>query len=108
MPDVHTSPAGLDQLLDGLPADLEAMPRSVLLTLLRSDQRWRWRQGQRVAVEAYVNRLPRLRDDPEAVLDLAFGEALLREERGEGTDLAEYRQRFPAVAESLGQRLAQR
>src|SRR4051812_35681473 len=86
-----------------LPADAANMPRSVLLPLLRADLLWRWRHGQRVPVEAYLDLVPRLRDDVEALLDLVGSEILVREELGESTDLAAYRQRFPTLA-SLGPR----
>src|SRR5437016_40001 len=74
------------------------LPRGELLSLLRADQRRRWRRGERVAVEAYPERLLFLRDDNDALLDLVVGEMELREEAGESVSLDEYRSRFPALA----------
>src|SRR4051794_17600653 len=74
------------------------LPRADLVSLLRADQRRRWRRGERVAAEAYVERLPFLRDDRAALLDLVVSEVELREERGEPYAADEYRRRFPELA----------
>src|SRR5262249_6084113 len=65
-----------------------------------------WLRGQRPGVEVYRDRLPRLADDPEALLDLIGAEALLRVEMGEPADVAEYRRRFPALAAALARQFA--
>jgi tetratricopeptide (TPR) repeat protein/tRNA A-37 threonylcarbamoyl transferase component Bud32 len=71
------------------------------LAVLRADQHRRWRQGQRLPVETYLERMPAVRDDGEAVLDLVYSEVLLREEAGERPQLEEYLRRFPALEASL-------
>ncbi len=68
---------------------------------LCADQANRWRRGDRVLVEAYLEQHPALREDPEALLDLIQGELLLRREAGEAPTLEEYRRRFPGQAELL-------
>jgi predicted Ser/Thr protein kinase len=68
------------------------------LQAVRSDQAARWRAGQGIAVEAYLERLPALADSPEDVQVLLCGEAMLRGDRGETADLAEYQRRFPHLA----------
>jgi hypothetical protein len=65
------------------------------------EQRARWRGGERVPVEDYLERHPGLRDDPDGVLELLYGEILLREERGESPGLEEYQRRFPHLAAQL-------
>ncbi|HEY1381001.1 MAG TPA: tetratricopeptide repeat protein [Gemmataceae bacterium] len=82
------------------------LPRAELLALLRADQRLRWRRGERIAVEAYPERLPFLRDDIDALLDLVVGEIELRQERAEPFTLEEYQKRFPILAGPLVWRLA--
>jgi serine/threonine protein kinase/Flp pilus assembly protein TadD len=62
---------------------------------LLDDQVRRWRQGERVPVEDYLDRHAWLADDPEDLLDLVFNEALLREEQGEDPQADEYIRRFP-------------
>jgi serine/threonine-protein kinase len=71
------------------------------LTALLLDQQSRWRHGERLLVEAYLEQQPQLRDHTEAVLQLILHEVLLRAERGEGMHLTEYQKRFPHLAEPL-------
>jgi len=71
------------------------------VSMLRMDQRRRWQQGDRLAVEAYLEREPTLKDDAEAVLELIYNEVVLREEAGEPPRLEEYQERFPLYADQL-------
>src|SRR5262249_27080789 len=48
---------------------------------------------------------PDLADDPDAVLELVFGELTVREELGERSSRTDLERRFPALAELLAQRL---
>src|SRR3954466_14535775 len=66
-----------------------------LVTPGRIDQRQRWRRGERVPVETYLEREPALRADPEGLLDLIYNEVVLREEAGDAPRLDEYVGRFP-------------
>jgi serine/threonine protein kinase/tetratricopeptide (TPR) repeat protein len=75
--------------------------RGEWLAVLRADQRKRWQSGQRVLAEAYLEQLPELRDDEEAVLDLIYSEVLLRKEQGETPRLEEYVRRFSHYQERL-------
>jgi hypothetical protein len=72
----------------------------------RAEQRDCWHRGDRVPAEFYLDRYPALRDDPEAALDLIYGEVLLREQRGETPDRQEYLGRFPAYADRLERQFA--
>src|SRR4051794_9877380 len=82
------------------------IPQADLVSLIRADLRLRWRRGERVAAEAYVERLPFLRNDRAALLDLVVAEAELRDEAGERVVADEYRRRFPDLAGPLIWRLA--
>src|SRR5436309_1658078 len=64
-------------------------------------QREAWEKGSRPRVEELLEAHPHLRDDPEAVLDLIYNEALLREEAGEAVRFAEYVTRFPHLGPAL-------
>src|SRR5262249_46691418 len=57
--------------------------------------------GDRVLVEAYLDRYPELRDEPEHLLDLIYNEMVLREDTGATPQYAEYRERFPHLDEQL-------
>jgi WD40 repeat protein len=82
---------------DTPPAD---SPTSALTDLLQ-EQRQRWQQGECVPVEVLLQRLPGQPAHAEAVLDLIYQEFLLREERGEQPQPAEYLRRFPHLADQL-------
>src|SRR5438132_10265461 len=64
---------------------------------LRAEQLARWQDGQCVFIEDLLS----VNIDDEALLDLLYGEVLLREEFGERPLLAEYQRRFPRLAEPL-------
>jgi tetratricopeptide (TPR) repeat protein len=71
--------------------------------LVLDDQDLRWARGERVLVETYLEWLPGLGADPEAVLLLAHNEFVLRKRRGEAPDVEEYFTRFPQHASELRQ-----
>jgi WD40 repeat protein len=64
-------------------------------------QRECWARGERVPIEALLQRRASLRDDPDAVLDLIYNEIVLREQQGEVPRLTDYLSRFPHLAEPL-------
>lgn len=72
-----------------------------LLRRLHNEQWQRWQKGERILVEALLARHPELRNNPEGVLDLVYGEVLLREQLGEQPRLEEYLQRFPEYSAPL-------
>jgi WD40 repeat protein/serine/threonine protein kinase len=65
-----------------------------VVAVLLVDQRERWQVGERVPAESYLRRFPSLEADSEAVVELAYGEFLLREERSERPTIEEYLWRF--------------
>jgi hypothetical protein len=80
-----------------------AAPSSTsLLALLRHDQRQRWLHGDRVSAEWYLERHPDLAAGPEAVLDLAYAEFVLREDLGEAPTDEEYLARFTGEEQQAG------
>jgi WD40 repeat protein len=66
-----------------------------VVAVLLVDQRERWQLGERIPAESYLRRFPFLEGNSEAVVELAYGEFLLREQRGEQPALQEYLWRFP-------------
>jgi eukaryotic-like serine/threonine-protein kinase len=68
---------------------------------LIEDHRERWRRGERMPVEAYLERFGPSGLDAALLLDLIYNEIVLREEDGESPQLDEYRDRFPAHDEAL-------
>jgi tRNA A-37 threonylcarbamoyl transferase component Bud32 len=77
------------------------LPVAQLVSVLRIDQRQRWQRGERVSAEDYLQRQPTLHEDPEAALDLIFGEFVLREQLDEAPPPEEYLQRFPRYRPQL-------
>ncbi|MBV8677410.1 MAG: protein kinase [Planctomycetaceae bacterium] len=73
--------------------------------MLKVDQRERWMIGQRIPVEAYLEERPSLRENAETLLDLVYGEMLLRDEMGEESSLEDAMRRFPELAEDLKSRV---
>jgi WD40 repeat protein len=80
-------------------------PEQVAAVLL-VEQRERWRRGQRPAAEAYLAAYPEVHNDPEAAVDLIYGEFLLRVEFGDRPTLAEYQRRFPDYGDWLDKQFA--
>jgi serine/threonine protein kinase len=74
---------------------------SRLVLDLRSDQRRRWSEGRPRKVEEYLTEHPALAASEEALLDLIYSEACLREELGETIAENEYYDRFPHLKASL-------
>jgi len=79
----------------------ETAPGQELVRALLDDQCQRWQQGECVPVESYLERHPALRTNVGGLLDLIYQEVVLRAERGETPQLADYLQRFPQLAPHL-------
>jgi serine/threonine-protein kinase len=80
-----------------------ALSPDQVLAVLRCDQHERWRHGERMPAETYVQKYRLLREDPDAGLLLVYSEFALRQELGETATLEEYLERFPQHAEGLRQ-----
>lgn len=73
---------------------------------IRGDQRARWQRGERVAVEVYIAMLPAEKTTDDLLLDLIYGEWLLRLQFAEAPVVDEYVQRFPGQAAALRRLIA--
>jgi len=82
-------------------AQFKSLSPSDLVAVLRTDQRHRWRAGDRVLCETYLEQFPTLNSEADAAIDLIYGEYLLREQLGQSLDLEEYPRRFPQHASIL-------
>ncbi len=82
-------------------AQAGALRPDQLAAVLLVDQRQRWQRGERLGVEIYLQAYPTLGAEPEAVLDLIYGEYLLRREQEEVPTLSEFARRFPEYAQPL-------
>jgi WD40 repeat protein/serine/threonine protein kinase len=69
--------------------------------LLRVDQQERWRRGEPVPAETYLQLDTRVQGDVEAAVELIYSEFLLREAGGQAPTLSEYELRFPRYADRL-------
>src|SRR5262249_31793339 len=69
-----------------------------VVAVLCVDQRERWRAGERVLAETYLQIPAAHQADFEDILELIYREFLLRETRGESPDPDEYLRRFPEYA----------
>jgi len=82
----------------------EATPSQVAAAI-SVDQYERWQRGERPLAEEYLALLPDGPDHAQAACDIIYGEFLLREQLGQAPQSAEFRQRFPELAELLGRQL---
>ena len=72
-----------------------------LLEIIEIDRAERWRRGERITAEQYLNEYSLLCDDEEAALVLIYGEFFLRKELGESPSLKDFLTRFPQHARRL-------
>jgi eukaryotic-like serine/threonine-protein kinase len=79
-------------------SDAGQLTPAQLAAVLLIDQRERWLDGERVAAETYLELYPDLHADAEFVVEVAYGEFLLREELGELPEPDDYFRRFPQHA----------
>src|SRR5262245_57203578 len=91
-------PDNLPSTLRNEPAELSPPER---LFLVRTDQQRRWRSGERVSVETYLQQDPALFADHEALLEVLLAEVMLREELGEQPRPDEYIARFEEHAAEI-------
>lgn len=91
--------------LDTFLADAPKCPADELADILRTDLTARWRAGQPVPAEDYIQRLGRDAHQ-ESVVDLIYAEYLVREELRQAPTPEEYYQRFPDQADVLRDQFA--
>jgi eukaryotic-like serine/threonine-protein kinase len=88
-------------ILENLLARAAQCSATELADFALADLGQRWRRGEKVPVEAYLERIPALRSSNECILDFIYGEVLVREELGESPEVAEYIGRFPEHESAL-------
>lgn len=77
-----------------------------LVDRICNDQMARWREGERVPAEAYLESHPELKGDDDSFFELIYGEYVIRESLGESVDLEVFAGRFPRFAHRLRQQVA--
>src|SRR5437762_612401 len=95
-----------EQRVPTYPPTLPEPTRAEWLHFLCLDQRHRWHNGDRLTVRQYLELIPRLRQDAEAVLELISNEVVLRLEGGEAPRVDEYLSLWPEQEQNLRRRLA--
>jgi serine/threonine protein kinase len=86
-------------------AGLASVEPDELARRLWDDQRRRWEEGEQVVVEAYWMLLPP-GTDVSILLDLIYGEFVLRQEAGAKPTIQEYQKRFPQRAAEIARQLS--
>lgn len=107
--DAPESAAGASRSLSSLldtPEEAARLGAASLVRLACADQSSRWRNGDRVLAEEYLERYPALRENADAAVDLIYSELLLREELGDAFEPVEYLRRFPRFHDALERQLA--
>jgi serine/threonine protein kinase len=77
-----------------------------LVGRLRAEQVQRWQHGERISVEDLITAEPDLLNTADGLLDLIYGELLLREEAGEHPTADEFTARFPSLANEIRRQFA--
>ena len=99
---------GNDKLTETIQApgvgELTGLPDKGSIPALWEDQRLRWGRGERAPVEAYLRALPPPIGDA-TLLDLIYGEFVLRQEHGEQPHPEDYVRRFPNHADAIRRQL---
>ena len=94
----NRSPAGLEQFLARFPG----LSVVELIEVLLVDQALQWQGGPGPSVEQYLQRLPTVSDQRQAVLELVYGEMrAVRALGGSPVDVETYVARFPDLADPL-------
>jgi serine/threonine-protein kinase len=75
-----------------------------LASVLRADQRRRWKHGQQTTCEMYFEDFGAIRDDPRLAADFVFQEYCLRVEHGPPPQVDEFKKRFPHLVAALEMR----
>lgn len=100
-PAIATSPATVAPPPELDLAGAAGLPRPEQVSLVCAHQQERWQRGERALLEEYLEQLPALRDDADALLYLVMHEVSLRDERRETPGVDEYLKRFPILAAGL-------
>jgi tetratricopeptide (TPR) repeat protein len=92
--------------LDAFLASAGPLPAEQVVAVLLVEQCERWRRGQFIPAEIYLDQHPEVQANAEAAVELIYGEFLFRERRGEAPTSAEFAGRFPRYADWLDRQIA--
>jgi WD40 repeat protein len=84
-----------------LPAESAAFRQRVLVELVKVDQEYRWKSGERRTLETYLAEWPELQAAPETVVELLSAECLTRAIFDTLPTRAELSARFPDASPSI-------
>jgi formylglycine-generating enzyme required for sulfatase activity/tRNA A-37 threonylcarbamoyl transferase component Bud32 len=104
-PETHSQADSGDSLLESTTTEHRLSPAE-LAFLVCTDLQRRWRRGERIGVEAYLECHPQLRLEAAACLQVIACELQVREAGGESPDLDDYCRRFPELAVVLRRHFA--
>jgi tetratricopeptide (TPR) repeat protein/tRNA A-37 threonylcarbamoyl transferase component Bud32 len=90
-----------EELPDTTSLPTEAIRSGEVLEALLAEQRRSWRRGERVPVQAYLERYPVSDSHGESAAALVYQEFVLRQELGDSVSFAEYLREFPEYASDL-------
>jgi len=89
------------ELAPFVPSSGGPLRKRVLIELIKVDQEYSWRSGERRTLEAYLSDWPELRSNREAVVELLEGECLTRTVFDGLPTLDELRSRFPKLCHEI-------
>src|SRR5262249_32144648 len=87
--------ADLVDLAAFLPASNDPLRIVALHELIKTDLEIRWRRGQTIPLERYLDRFPELGTAPTLPPELIYEEYCVRQRHGDKPELASYEARFP-------------
>ncbi|MFM8476315.1 MAG: serine/threonine-protein kinase, partial [Planctomycetaceae bacterium] len=102
-----TEPPDLNSWWSSVTAAQKEVSADEVLSALLLDQRNRWRTAKPLTAEDYIRTVERLPDGIDWPLELAAGEFEARTAASQTLSIDEFTARFPAVAETLRDRLQQ-
>ncbi|MEX0586108.1 MAG: protein kinase [Pirellulales bacterium] len=82
-------------LIRFLPPAGDPLRPAALHELVLLDMQARWRRGEKILLESYLTRFPKLGGAAGVAAQLIYEELRIRRECGDGAPLESYRQRFP-------------
>jgi Protein kinase domain len=102
-----SNPAVVVSLADFLPASGDRLRQLALHELVKADLEIRWRRGQPVRLETYLQQFPELSKDAALLPALLYEEYRVRQRHGDKPALETYSGRFPAYFAALQQLVEQ-
>src|SRR5262245_45867633 len=98
-------PSGTVELSHFLPPPGDSLRSTAMIELVSTDLEIRWRRGQVISLETYLEKYPALGPTRELPAKLIYEEYRARHQYGDKPSVEKYRQRFPAQFAELEQLL---